>query len=50
MDDGGDMDSVVEFCFNYFEFEFSHILWKIVVIENMGIGQPSSGFCDGVGI
>ena len=49
MDDCCGMGSGVKFCFNNFEFEFSHILWEIDVVVDSGIGEPSGGFCGRVG-
>ena len=49
MDNGGGMGSGVEFGFDDFEFEFSHIFWEIVVIVDMGVGEPGGGFCGRVG-
>ena len=42
------MGGGVEFCFNDFELEFSHILWEIVVIADSGIGEPGGVFSGGV--
>ena len=39
----------VEFCFDNLEFEFPHVLWEIVIVVDSGIGEPSGGFCSGVG-
>ena len=44
------MGSGVELCFNDFEFEFSHVLWKVVIIVDSGIDKPSSGFSGRVGV
>ena len=49
VDDGDCMGSGVEFGFNDFELEFSHVLWEIVVVVDTGIGEPGGGFCGGVG-
>ena len=49
VDDCRSVGSGVEFCFNDFEFEFSHVLWKVVVIVDTGVGEPGGGFCNGVG-
>ena len=49
MDNSHGMGSGVEFCFNDFEFEFFHVLWEVVVIVDTGVGEPSGGFCGGVG-
>ena len=49
VDDGGSMGSGVELCFNNFELEFSHVLWKIVIIVDLGISEPGGGFGGGVG-
>ena len=49
MDDGCGMGSRVEFCFDDFELEFSHILWEIIIVVDSGIGEPSGGFCGRVG-
>ena len=43
------MGSGVEFCFNDFELEFSHVLWEVVVILDMGVGAPGGGFGGRVG-
>ena len=39
----------VEFCFDDFELEFPYIFWEIVVVVDSSIGEPSGGFCGGVG-
>ena len=39
----------VEFCFNDFELEFSHVLWEVVVVSDMGVGESGGGFSSGVG-
>ena len=44
MDDCCGMGSGVKFCFDDFELEFPHIRWEIVVIVDMGIGEPGGGF------
>ena len=44
------MGSGIELCFDNFEFEFSHVLWKVVIIADMGVSKPGSGFSGGVGI
>ena len=44
MDDCGSVGGGVEFCFNDFEFEFSHVLWEIVIIVDTGVGEPGGGF------
>ena len=49
MDDGSSVGSGVEFSFNNFEPEFSHVFWEVVVIANTGVGEPGGGFCGGVG-
>ena len=49
MDDCSSMDGGVKFCFNNFEFEFSHIFWEIVVVVDTGISEPSGGFGGRVG-
>ena len=49
VDDGGCVGSGVEFCFDDFELEFSHVLWEVVVISDMGVGEPGGGFSSGVG-
>ena len=43
------MGSGVKFCFDDFEFEFSHIFWEIVVVVDTGISEPVGGFGGGVG-
>ena len=48
VDNCGSMGGGIEFCFNNFELEFPHILWEIVVVVNLGIGEPSGSFCGGV--
>ena len=42
------MGGGVKFCLDNFELEFSHILWEIVDIADMGIGEPGGGFGSGV--
>ena len=42
------MGGGVEFHFDDFELEFSHVLWEIVVIADTGIGEPGGGFCGGI--
>ena len=49
VDDGGSMGSGIQFVFNNFKLEFSHILWEIVIIVDSGIGEPGGGFSSGVG-
>ena len=49
VDNGGSVGSGVEFCFDNFELEFSHVLWEVVVISDMGVGEPGGGFSGGVG-
>ena len=49
MDDRCGMGGGVEFCFNNFELEFSHVLWEIVIVADMGVGEPGGGFCSRVG-
>ena len=49
MNDGCGMDSGVQLGFYDLEFEFSHILWEIIVRADVGIGKPSGGFCSGIG-
>ena len=48
VDNHHSMGGGVEFCVNNFELKFPHILWEIVVIADMGIGEPSGGFGGGV--
>ena len=49
VDDSGSVVGGVQFSFNNFEFEFSHIFWEIVVIADMGISEPGGGFGGRVG-
>ena len=49
VDDCRSVGSGVEFSFNNFEFEFSHVLWEVVIIADTGVGEPGGGFCSGVG-
>ena len=49
VDDGGSVGGGIQLGLNDFEFEFSHILWEIVIIADSGIGEPGGGFCSGVG-
>ena len=49
VDDCHGVGSGVEFSFNDFEFELSHVLWEVVVIADIGVGEPGGGFCSGVG-
>ena len=49
MDDSGSVVGGVQFSFNNFEFEFSHIFWEIVVIADAGISEPGGGFSGRVG-
>ena len=48
VDDDGGVGGGVKFCFDNFEFEFSYVLWEVVIVVDTGIGKPSSGFCGGV--
>ena len=47
--DGGSVGSGVEFSFDDFELEFSHVLWKVVIVVDTGVGEPGDGFGGGVG-
>ena len=40
----GSVDSGVEFYFHDFEFEFSHVLWEVVIVVDTGVGEPGGGF------
>ena len=42
------MGGGIEFCFDDFELEFSHILWEIVIVVNSCVGKPSGGLGSGV--
>ena len=46
VDDHGSVSSGVKFCFDNFEFEFSHIFWEVVVVADTGISEPGGG-CGG---
>ena len=48
VDDCCGMGSGVKFSFDDFELELPHILWKIIVIADSGIGKPGGGFGSGV--
>ena len=48
MDDSGSMGGGVELSFNDFELEFPHILWEIVIVADLSVGEPSGGFGGGV--
>ena len=48
VDNCGGMGSGIKFCFDDFELEFPYILWEIVVVANLGIGEPSGSFSGGV--
>ena len=49
MNDCGSVDSGVKLCFNDFEFKLPHVLCKVIVIADTGIGEPGSGFSSRVG-
>ena len=49
MDNGGSIGGGTELSFDDFEFELSHILWEVVIIVDMSVGEPGSGFCGRVG-
>ena len=36
----GSVGGGVEFCFHDFEFEFSHVLWEVIIVADMGVGEP----------
>ena len=39
----------VKFCFDNLELELPHVLREVVVVVDMGVGEPGSGFCGRVG-
>ena len=43
------MGGGVKLSFDDFELEFPHIFWEIVIVADSSIGEPSGGFCGGVG-
>ena len=49
MDDSGSVGGEVKFCFDDFEFEFSHTFREIVVIVNASVSEPGGGFSGRVG-